>query len=52
MDWFIARENIKRFRELLATETDPEKRRELQQLLKEAEEKLTALGAPPEQKRS
>jgi hypothetical protein len=41
MDRFVARLNIKRFRELLQAETDPQKRLQLQQMIA-AEEKLLA----------
>ena len=41
MDRFVARLNVKRFRELLQAEADPEKRLKLQQMI-EAEEKLLA----------
>jgi len=42
MDRFIARENIKHFRDRLWTERDPEIRARLQRLLVEEEDKLTA----------
>jgi len=41
MDRFVARLNVKRFRELHQAEADPEKRLKLQQMI-EAEEKLLA----------
>ena len=40
MDEAIARENIKHFRKLLATEADQAKRKTIIQLLTEEEEKL------------
>ncbi|RUV86063.1 MAG: hypothetical protein EOQ55_01850 [Mesorhizobium sp.] len=40
MDRFIARANIAHFEDLLARETDPEKRRAIQDLLAHEKEKL------------
>jgi hypothetical protein len=36
---FVTRENIKRFRQMLSSETDPAKRETIKKLLKEAESK-------------
>jgi len=43
-DAFITRLNIARYKELLATEADSEKRRVIGGLLAEAESRLTELG--------
>jgi len=43
MDRFIARENIKRYRQMLAVESDEDRRRTLGELLARAEEDLAAL---------
>lgn len=51
MDRTVARFNIERFRRLLATETDAERRALLQKLLAEEQAKLTA-DRPAERRRA
>ena len=51
MDEYIARANIEHLRKLLASETDKDKRRVLEQLLAEEESKLEKANAKAEKKR-
>jgi len=53
MDKTVADLNIKHFKKLLASETDPVKRQTIERLLAEEEElarALAAKGAPPDHK--
>ncbi|WP_334164546.1 hypothetical protein [Phenylobacterium sp.] len=53
MDIFLVNENVRHFRELLARELEPERRRMVENLLAQEEAKLAGLGgqrptcAPP-----
>ena len=50
MDRAVARLNIEHYRELLATETDKDKRETILRLLAEEEAKLAATGSRPTDK--
>ena len=47
MDRFVARQNLAHYRDLLAEETDPEKRKVLERLLAEEERKTQILADSP-----
>ena len=46
MDIFLVNENVRHFRELLARELEPARRRMVQSLLAQEEAKLEGLGGP------
>jgi hypothetical protein len=47
MQRFVARHNVQHFREMLATETDPQQRQMLEKLLAEELAKLAAEASDP-----
>jgi len=51
MDKTVADLNIKHFKKLLASETDPVKRQTIERLLAEEEAKLATLGNDPSKKK-
>lgn len=48
MQRYVIAENIRRFQALLEQERSPKKRKVLQDLLREEEQKLADLAAPPD----